>query len=343
MLRFAFLCFLLSSVLSSEVTAQSGQSGQSEPSKFDYYKQLYKRRTQFYFPPENPSTPAKENLGKILFFDPRLSGTNTMACSTCHNPLLGFGDGLPRAIGAGGKILPRHTPSLLNVAFSQNLQWDSEFTHLEDQALNPIRKNTEMNQDLKRLPGELKKIKGYVALFAEAFPGEEISTQNIARALAAFQRTIISGNSPWENFISGDDNALSLDARMGLVLFHEKARCHSCHMGWTLSDGALYDVGHKGDDRGRGALTKHYYENFKFRNPALLDVATHPPYMHDGSLATLADVVEFYDRGGDVKRPTLSSDVRPLNLTSQEKAQLLAFLNALTSKQEPMTTPDLPE
>lgn len=340
MLRLAFTCFIIASSMSATAFAQSGQS---EPTKFAYFKQMYARKSQFYVPPENPSTPAKEKLGKMLFFDPRLSGNNTMSCATCHNPALAWSDGRARAIGAGGKTLDRRTPSLLNVAFSQHLQWDAAFTLLEEQALNPIRKKTEMNQDLRRLPAKIKAIKGYGPLFAEAFPGEEITTLTIARALAAFERTLISGPSAWENYLNGDDNALSFDARMGLVLFHEKARCQSCHMGWTFTDGSNYDIGHKGKDRGRGALTKAAYENFKFRNPSLLDIATHPPYMHDGSLPDLPAVIEFYNRGGDVKRPTLSPDIHPLHLTALEKAQLLAFLNALTSKRPPVEIPKLPE
>lgn len=314
-----------------------------EPTKFDSFRNMYRKKSQFYFPPENPSTPAKELLGKTLFFDPRLSGSNSMSCSTCHNPALAWSDGLPRAIGFKGKVLDRRTPSLFNVAFSQNLQWDSEFTFLEDQALNPIRKKTEMNQDLKKLPAKIKAIKGYGPLFEAAFPGEDITIINIARALAVFQRTIISGVTPWERFLAGDDNAMSFDARMGMVLFHEKARCQSCHMGWTLTDGATYDLGQKSKDRGRGALTKASWENFKFRNPGLLEIATHPPYMHDGSLADLKAVIEFYNRGGDEKRPTKSSDVKELNLSEQEKAQLLAFLNSLSSKQETVEIPSLPE
>jgi len=338
--------FLLSAaaigVLSGPLLAQ-GTDSQQPPLTFEYFREIYKRKTEFYVPPENPSTPAKVKLGKVLFFDPRLSGSNSMSCATCHNPALGWSDGLARALGNGGKTLARRTPSLLNVAFSNNLQWDSEFKILEDQALAPIRKKTEMNQDLTKLPAKIKAIKGYAPLFADAFPGEPISNLTIARALAAFERTIVSGISPFERFLNGDDNAMSMEAKLGGVLFHRKARCSSCHMGWTLSDGSSYDIGHKGEDLGVGALTKNAWEKFKFKNPPLLDVASHPPYMHDGALPDLFSVVEFYDRGGDVKRPTLSLDIIPLKLTAQEKAQLVAFLNALTSQRDVFEIPSLPE
>jgi cytochrome c peroxidase len=302
-----------------------------ETSLFQDFRRRYERRTSFSFPDDNKSTDAKRDLGQVLFFDPRLSGNNAMSCATCHNPALAWSDGQPRAIGSAGKALARRTPSLLNVAFAYKLMWDSEFTSLEDQALAPIRKTTEMNQDLGKLPAEIKSIAGYAPLFEAAFPGEGISLKTIAKALAVFQRTIVSGVSPWERFLKGEDNAMSIDAKLGMQLFNEKANCSSCHMGWTLSDDASYDIGLKTKDKGRGALTREKWEEFKFKTPRLLDVAQHPPYMHDGSLPDLESVIEFYNRGGDVNRPGQSRDVRPLHLTARESYQLLAYLKALSA------------
>lgn len=310
---------------------------------FEAYKERYKRRTTFYFPEDNPSTPEKIALGKVLFFDPRLSGNNVMACATCHNPSLAWSDGQVKAIGNNGIILARRTPSLLNVAFASNLMWDSEFKSLEDQALSPIRKKTEMNQDLKKLPAEFKAIAGYQPLFEAAFPGEPITVKNMAKALAVFQRTIVSGVSPWEKFLNGDDNAMSIDAKLGMLIFNGRARCNSCHMDWTFSDYASYDIGLKSKDKGRGALTKEAWHNFQFRNPPLLDVAQRAPYMHDGSLPDLESVIEFYNRGGDVERKSKSFDMKVLNLSSQEKAQLVAFLRALSAPIEPIERPILPD
>lgn len=306
-------------------------------------KERYKRRSNFFVPEDNPQTQEKVELGKILFFDPRLSGNNAMSCATCHNPLLMWSDAQPKAIGNAGKILNRRTPSLMNVAFATNLMWDSEFNTLEAQALAPIRKKTEMNQDLKKLEQEIRAIEGYRPFFEAAFPGEKISSKNIAKALAAFQRTITSGVSPWEKFLKGDDNAMSLDARMGMVIFNGKARCNSCHMDWTLSDYASYDLGMKSIDKGRGNITKEAYQDHKFRTPPLLEVASRPPYMHDGSLPDLESVIEFYDRGGDVSRKFKSPDMREMKLTSLEKAQLLAYLRALSSVPEKVETPVLPQ
>lgn len=311
---------------------------------FESFRDRFKRRVVFYAPDDNPSTPEKIELGRVLFFDPRLSGNNTMSCATCHNPALAWSDGQPTAIGNAGKVLPRRTPSLLNVAFAPNLQWDSEFNTLEAQALAPIRKKTEMNQDLKKLPKEIAAIKGYKPLFEAAFPGEKISTTNIAKALAAFQRTIVSGVSPWEKFLNGEDNAMSIDAKMGMLLFNSsKARCNACHMDWTLSDYANYDIGLKGTDKGQGGRTKEAWNEHKFRNPPLLDVAHRAPYMHDGSIPDLESVVEFYDRGGDEKRMTRAPDVKALELTAHEKAQLVAFLRSLTSPLPVVIPPPLPE
>lgn len=321
----------------------SALANAQENPPFEIYKERYQRRTQYFFPEDNPSSEAKIKLGKVLFFDPRLSGNNAMSCATCHNPALAWSDGQARAIGAGGKVLDRRTPSLLNIAFASRLQWDGEFETLEAQALAPIRKKTEMNQDLKKLPAEIKAIAGYRPLFDEAFPGEEISVKNIARALAVFQRSIVSGVSPWEKFLGGDDNAMSMDAKLGMILFNNKARCTSCHMSWTLSDYATYDLGLKTKDKGQGKVTKEAWHNFKFRNPPLLDVAHRPPYMHDGSLPDLESVVEFYNRGGDVTRPSKSSDMRELNLTPAEKFQLVAYLKSLSAPLEIVEPPVLPE
>ncbi len=165
----------------------------------------------------------------------------------------------------------------------------------------------------------------------------------MAKALAVFQRTIVSGESPWEKFLKGDDMAMSLDAKIGLQLFNGKARCNSCHMGWTLSDYSNYDLGSKSKDRGQGARTKEGWHMFKFRNPALLDVGHRAPYMHDGSLPDLESVIDFYDRGGDVERPSKSPDIRPLKLSAHEKAQLLAYLKALSAPLPLVLPPSLPE
>ncbi|MBC7659121.1 MAG: c-type cytochrome [Chitinophagaceae bacterium] len=311
--------------------------------RFDMCRQMFRKPKQFMIPVENPQSDAKILLGKTLFFDPRLSGTNSMACSTCHNPALAWSDGLPTAIGNGGQKLKRRTPSLLNLAFSGSLQWDNEFRTLEEQALAPIRKKTEMNQDPALLPAKLTAAKAYAPLFEAAFPGEGVSQLTIARALAAFQRTLMSGLSPFDDFLAGDDNAMSIDAKVGMVLFHEKAHCSACHFGYRLTDGQAYDIGHKTEDRGRGVVTKDPQQDFKFRNPSLTDVGRHPPYRHDGSLSDLKAVVEFYNRGGDVKRPTLSSDIRPLHLTPHEVAQIVAFINALSSPLAPFMPPTLPE
>lgn len=307
------------------------------------YKDRYKRRTEFHVPIDNPSTPAKIELGKILFFDPRLSGNNAMSCATCHNPALSWSDGQAKAIGNGGKILNRRTPSLMNVAFASRLMWDSEFDSLEAQALAPIRKKTEMNQDLKKLEAEIKAIEGYKPYFDAAFPDEGISSKTIAKALAVFQRTIMSGVSPWEKFLKGDDNAMSLDARLGLVIFNGKARCNSCHMDWTLSDYASYDLGMKSMDKGRGLILKDPFEEHKFKTPPLLEIAQRAPYMHDGSLPDLESVIDFYDRGGDVDRKFKSKDMRVLNLSPLEKAQLLAYMKALTSVPQKFASPPLPQ
>ncbi|MBC7658811.1 MAG: tryptophan tryptophylquinone biosynthesis enzyme MauG [Chitinophagaceae bacterium] len=330
MKKIAFLIFSFLSYTAHSQTLESIRGGYSKP--------LADRS-----PSTNPSTPDKTELGKMLFFDVRLSGNNAMSCASCHNPLLGWSDGIPKAIGRDGKQLERRTPSLWNVGLSPRLQWDGAFDELEDQALAPIHKPTEMNQDLKRLPAKIQAVKGYAPLFAKAFPGETISNVTIARALAAFERTILSTVTPFEDFLNGNDNALSLDAKMGLLLFKGKAGCGLCHGGWKFSDDAFYDIGLKSEDRGVGRLANDSSRDFMFKNTRLLEVASHPPYMHDGSLPDLAAVVSFYNRGGDSKRPTVSHDQKPRHLSSLEEAQLVEFLKSLSSHPKTFEIPQIPD
>lgn len=282
--------------------------------------------------PDNPTTPGRVALGRRLFFEPRLSGDNTMSCATCHDPAKAFGDGLPVGKGANGKPLSRNTQSLLNVAFYSSYFWDGRALTLEEQALGPIRAPDEMNQDLDELVRELNSVPAYVQEFRSVF-GTAVTQEGIARALAAFQRTLVTRNSPFDRFLAGETNAMSDQAREGWLLFRD-AGCIRCHNGSTLSDGKFYRLGVDFRDRGRGAVTGENSSLYAFRTPGLRDVALTAPYMHNGSLATLEDVVQFYFRSTSLRPPeNLTLDFEPLiGRSFSEIAPIVAFLEALTGE-----------
>ncbi len=294
-------------------------------------------------PENNPTTPAKAELGKQLFFDPRLSGNNKMSCATCHLPEKAFGDGLARSAGANGQRLSRNTPTLLNVGFFSTFFWDGRAASLEEQALGPIQSPDEMNQDLDELVTELAALPGYAGQF-EAIFGRSVRRQDIAAALAAFQRTLVTRNSPFDRYLAGDKKALSALAQEGLNLFRGDAGCIRCHNGPLLSDGKYYRLGAGRDDEGRGAVTEDRADLYKFRTPSLRDVAATGPYMHDGSQATLFDVVQFYYRGVPSRGPGgLDLDVEPLvGQSFSEIDAVVEFLKSLSGEHDEVTRPELP-
>ena len=204
-------------------------------------------------PKDNPTTPAKVELGKMLFFDPRLSGDNKISCATCHMPDKAYGDGLARSPGVGGELTERNTQTCLNVGFFKTFFWDGRAASLEEQALVPIQSSVEMNQNLDDLEAELTAIAGYVTRFNEVF-GSKPDRDGIAKALAAFQRTLVTEPSPFDRFLSGAEDALSDDAKRGLELFRGEAGCIECHNGPLLSDGKFYRLGASYKDEGRAQV-----------------------------------------------------------------------------------------
>jgi cytochrome c peroxidase len=294
-------------------------------------------------PADNSMTAEKVALGKQLFFDPRLSGDNKISCATCHLPEKAFGDGRARAEGAGGKALARNSPTLLNVGFQSSFFWDGRAKSLEEQALAPIQSPDEMNQDLDELEKELTAIPGYEKQFRAVFE-TSVTRDGIAKAIAAFERTLVSRNSPLDRYLAGNKTALSSEAKQGMEAFMGDAGCARCHNGPLLSDGKAYRLGVEFRDRGLGGVTGRAEDLYKFRTPPLRDVARTGPYMHDGSLATLADVVEFYYRRAPLAGPGgLPLDIDPLVGQSYSEIDLIvAFLNSLTGDAPDITPPELP-
>jgi cytochrome c peroxidase len=294
-------------------------------------------------PADNPTTPAKVALGHQLFFDTRLSGDNSMSCATCHPPDKAFADGRPKALGVGGKTLARNTPTLLNVALYSSFFWDGRASSLEEQALVPITSPEEMNQDLPGLEKKLRSIPGYVAQFQDVF-GEPPTAANVARALAAFQRTLLTRNSPFDRFIQGETGAIPEEARRGWELFRGPAGCVRCHLGPNFTDSRFYRLGTSVLDQGRATVTGATRDRHAFRTPGLRDVARTGPYLHDGSQETLTAVVEFYFRGVPTHPPDgIPLDIEPvLSVSFGDVAALVAFLESLNGELPAVEEPDLP-
>jgi cytochrome c peroxidase len=281
-------------------------------------------------------------LGKMLFFDPRLSGTEAISCATCHNPSFHWSDHLKVGRGTQHKDLGRRSPTILNAAFNDVQMWDGRFASLEEQATGPMMSTAEMNIQPDEVVVKLRALPQYQSLFRAAFGEKGITTETIVKAIASYERTIISADAPFDRYVKGDDNAISPEARRGFVLFNTKAHCATCHSGWNLSDSSFHDIGVASDDLGRGPIIGLETLNHAFKTPTLRNIQDRAPYTHNGSEKTLRDVVDLYDQGGRVKRATLSAEIKPLNLTEPEKNDLIAFLRTLTSQDAPVTLPVLP-
>jgi cytochrome c peroxidase len=287
-------------------------------------------------PKDNPTTAAKVRLGWTLFQDRRMSGDQSLACVDCHQPERDWHDGRARAQGMGGQALRRRTPSLFDAAWGETYFWDGRADSLETQALVPIQASDEMNLKMVDAVARLQGVGFYQGLFADAFPEEPaVSERNVARALAAFERTIVSGTTPFDRWVEGKEDAISPAAKRGFALFTGAANCASCHATWRLTDDAFHDTGLPGtDDPGRGPIIGVKELNNSFKTPSLRNVARRGPYMHDGSLPTLRAVVDHY-ADGIVERPTLSEDLKRIPLADSERADLVAFLETLTDDKEP--------
>ena len=308
----------------------------------DTMKAAYRRPTSIAFPSENPYTLAKASLGKKLFFDPRLSVTAAQSCASCHNPGFGWGDGLSVGIGHRMNKLGRRSPTVLNSAWGVIFMWNGSFSTLEQQALGPIQSASEMNMPIDQLMERLTSVAEYKQLFASAFPGEGISPATLAKAIATFERTLVSGRSPFDAWIEGDERAIPEEAKRGFAIFNTTGQCSSCHEGWNFTNDGFHDTGLRSGDIGRAALLPAIPKMMHaFKTPGLREIVNRAPYMHDGSIATLEEVVEHYDSGG-VDRPSRSDLIRPLGLKPQDKSDLVAFLKTLTGNAGSTIIPVLP-
>lgn len=270
-------------------------------------------------PEENPLSAERVSLGKKLFSDPRLSRDGKLSCASCHEPEQQFTDRRPTAIGVFGRRGTRRVPTLLNRGYGRSFFWDGRIPTLEQQVLQPILNPLEMDMTID-----------------EAAARAGIDPKMLSYALASYVRTIRCGDSAYDRYVAGDKNALTPVQLRGLELFRGKANCATCHMGPNLSDERFHNTGigwrdGRASDAGRAKISGDPSETGAFKTPTLRNAAERAPYMHDGSLPTLEDVVEHYDKGG-IANPSLDSEIQPLHLTAGEKTALTAFLRALTGR-----------
>jgi cytochrome c peroxidase len=240
------------------------------------------------------------------------------------------------------KLLSRRSPTIINAAYGDIFMWDGRAASLEEQALGPIKTDAEMNLPLGELIERLKSVSEYVTLFQSAFPTAGITESSVAKAIATYERTVVSGRAPFDDWIEGDERAIPEAAKRGFVLFNTKARCSLCHSGWRFTDDSFDDTGLPDADIGRGNQMPGVVKmQHAFKTPGLREIARRGPYMHDGSLPTLEAVVGHY-RGGGVERPSRSDLIKPLDLSDRDQADLVAFLQTLSSDLAPTTIPTLP-
>ena len=283
--------------------------------------------------PQNPISPAKVELGRQLFEDARLSGDQSLACASCHPREMAYAEPVPFSEGAGGKPMPRHTPTLLNASYYRYVNWDGKFANVPQLILSVLANPKNMNMpDEDVLVARLESVPEYRVQFHELFGGRP-TKERVALAIDAYVRRLTTPNSPFDRYAAGDLTALSEAQKRGLELFVGKAECAMCHRGPNFEDDQFHALGVSGDDTGRFKVTGVEADRNAFKTPTLRNVGLTAPYMHDGSVATLRDVIDFYDAGGGANQPK-SVLLRRLNLTDKEKSDLVAFLQSLTGTVE---------
>jgi cytochrome c peroxidase len=293
------------------------------------------------WPEDNPYSAAKVELGRFLYFDTRISSDNSTSCASCHAPEKAFTDNAPVSTGIGGQKGGRSAPTVINRAYSTQQFWDGRAASLEDQAIGPIANPIEMTSNKTATEAHdacvarLRGVPGYVALFEKAFGTKSITIELVGKAIATFERTVYSGNAPFDKYNNGDTSAMNESQVRGMKLFFGRLACDSCHIGFNFTDGSYENIGIGMDkpnpDLGRFVVSGKEEDRGAFKTPTLRDIEHTGPYMHDGSLKTLEEVVEHYNKGG-IKNPHLDQRIKPLNMTDQEKKDLVAFLKALSGE-----------
>jgi len=305
-------------------------------------------------PTSNKLTPERIELGKKLFFDPRLSGTGQSTCTWCHTPERGWSDGMKTGMRLGGTVMRVASPTIVNLAYNKTFMWDGRAPTLDKQGYGGQKQASDINAKSKVNPevviARLNKIQGYVDEFKIAYPNEGLTRKSVGKAIASFERSIVSKTSPFDQWVKGDKNALSASAINGFKLFNNpnKGNCIVCHNPPNFTDDGFHNTGlteygTTNHLKGRGKYVPLKILDGAFKTPTLRDIELTAPYMHDGSLAELEDVIEHYANGGDIKTNLSPNMSKKLNLSQSEKSDLVAFLKSLTSPQDVFVYPVLPQ
>jgi cytochrome c peroxidase len=334
------------SALCLALAPQPGAAYEMKPTRAD---QAWLLPDQPPHPADNKPSAARIELGKMLFFDPRLSRDGNMSCASCHNPVLGWSDALPTAKGFKSMVLGRASPTVVNTGYNTIQMWDGRKASLEDQAIGPMVADVEMNADIANVFKWLNTNPGYRRAFEQAYPGEGVNEKTFAKAIAAYERTVVSNNSPFDRWLKGEAGAMTEQQVRGFRLFQDekKGNCAACHSAPNFTDNGFHNVGLASygagePDMGRFLIRPLPSLKGAFKTPTLRDIELTAPYFHDGSAKTLREVVEHYAKGGVVKQD-LSPNMKKLDLTEQDKNDIVAFLKALTSPHKPVTLPKLPQ
>ncbi|AHG65037.1 cytochrome c peroxidase [Advenella mimigardefordensis] len=323
------LAALLAGVQGSELR-NAHSAPQADAEALRSLKQKYERPQAVPYPATNPYSQAKEELGRKLFFDTRLSRASR-SCATCHDPGKRWSDGLVQPVGSEQQEFARKTPTLLNSAWLSALMWDGRADTLEQQAVMPITAEHEMNMPVELLVERINALADYRQPVQEAYGTvSQITVVHIQQALATFERTLVSPRTDLDRWIAGDQQALSAQEQRGFAIYNGEARCSACHSTWRLTDDGFHDIGLASADRGRGQFTPPQVVGmqYAFKTPTLRELNDQGPYMHDGSIDSLEAVITHYEEGG-IDRPSRSPEMKPFTLTEQERADLLAFLRAI--------------
>ncbi len=293
------------------------------------------------WPQDNPYSAAKVELGRFLYFDKRISSDGSVSCASCHAPEKAFTDGAPVSTGIAAQKGGRSAPTVINQAYNTLQFWDGRARSLEEQAkgpmANPIEMTAEKSADAAHaaVVKRLKAVPGYVKLFEKVFGTKDFTVDHVAKAIATFERTVYSGNSPYDRYSAGDKRAMTAPQIRGMDIFFNKVACDSCHLGFNFTDGSYENIGigmdRENPDLGRFVVSGKEDDKGAFKTPTLRDIEHTGPYMHDGSLKTLEEVVEHYNKGG-IKNPHLNARIKPLNLSDRDKSDLVSFLKALSGE-----------
>lgn len=302
----------------------------------------YVRPQKIPFPTAAPYSLQIATLGKMMFYEPRLSGAQNMTCASCHNPSFGYETPVSTAIGAANTPLGRHAPTTLNLAWTQDFFWDGRAGSLEEQAAGPITASVEMNGKFDEIIARLSSIDDYSVWFNRLFPGRGVSKDTVLTAIATYERTIVSGTAPFDRWVEGDQTAISEAAKRGFGLFIGKAQCSECHSGWNFTDNKFHDIGLATEDIGRAELDgADPLAMHAFKTPGLRNLKYRAPFMHNGEIPNLETVIAHYEAGG-IDRPSLSKQMKSFSLSDTDRNDLLEFLQSLTAEKTETPIPVLP-